>query len=77
MIFIKKKHGRSSSNSGYKIQKLCGWKIYSRMRTLGAKVQKWYIQVKKWNKKNEIIHYIERHITFVEKICLISPTVRH
>ena len=35
MIFTKKQ-GRSSSNSGYKIQKLCGWKIYSRTRTFGA-----------------------------------------
>ena len=33
---IHKKQGRSSSDSGYEIQKMCGWKIYSRTRTFGA-----------------------------------------
>ena len=28
-IHKKKKQGRSLSNSGYEIQKICGWKIYS------------------------------------------------
>ena len=50
---IHKKQGRSSSNSGYKIQKICGWKIYSRTRTFGAKVRKSNIRVKRWHKKYE------------------------
>ena len=49
----KKKQGRSSSNSGYKIQKLCGWKIYSRMRTFGADVHKSNIRVKRWHNRYE------------------------
>ena len=44
---IHKKQGRSSSNSGYRIQKICGWKIYSRTRTFGAEVHKSNIRVKK------------------------------
>ena len=27
---IHKKQGRSSSSSGYEIEKICGWKMYSR-----------------------------------------------
>ena len=50
---IHKKQGRSSSNSGYEIQKICGWKIYSRTRTFGAKVRKSNIWVKRWHKKYE------------------------
>ena len=34
------KQGRSSNNSGYEIQKICGWKIYSRTRTFGPEVHK-------------------------------------
>ena len=37
---IHKKQGRSSSNSGYEIQKIFGWKIYSRTRTFGAEANK-------------------------------------
>ena len=48
-----KKEGRSSSNSGYKIQKICGWKIYSRTRTFGAEVHKSNIRVKRWHNKYE------------------------
>ena len=44
---IHKNQGRSSSNSGYRIQKICGWKIYSRTRTFGAEVHKSNIRVKK------------------------------
>ena len=76
MIFAKNKEGVREIRA-LKYKKRCGRKIYSRTRALGAKVRKSYIQVKKWYKKDEIIHYIERHITFVETICLISPTVRH
>ena len=44
---IHKKQGRSSSNSRYEIQKICGWKIYSRTCTFGAEVHKSTIQVKR------------------------------
>ena len=44
---IHKKQGRSSSDSGYEIQKIWDWKIYSRTRTFGAEVQKSNIRVKK------------------------------
>ena len=47
---IHKKQGRSS---GYEIQKICGWKIYSRTRTFGAKVHKSNIRVKRWHNKYE------------------------
>ena len=40
---IHKKQGRSLSKSGYKIQKLCGGKMYSRTRTFGAEVHKYRI----------------------------------
>ena len=50
---IHKKQGRSSSNSGYEIQKIGGWKIYSRTRTFCAEVHKSNIQVKRWHKKYE------------------------
>ena len=50
---IHKIQGRSSSNSRYKIQKICGWKIYLRMRTLGAEVHKSDIRVKRWHNKYE------------------------
>ena len=47
------RQGRSSSNSGCEIQKICGWKIYSRTRTFGAEVHKLEIRVKRWHKKYE------------------------
>ena len=50
---IHKKQGRSSSNSGYEIQKICGWKIYSRTRTFGVEVHKSNIRVKRWHNKYE------------------------
>ena len=50
---IHKKQGRSSSNSGYKIQTKKGWKIYSRTRTFGAAVHKSNIRVKRWHYKYE------------------------
>ena len=50
---IHKKQGRSSSNSGYKLQKLCGWKIYSRTRAFGADVHKSNTRVKRWHNKYE------------------------
>ena len=59
----KRKQGRSSSNSGYKIQKICGWKIYSRTRTFGEEVHKSNIRVKKWYNKYE-------NGNFVSMICL-------
>ena len=48
---IHKKQGRSSSDSGYEIQKMCGWKIYS--RTFGAEVHKSNIRIKRWHNKYE------------------------
>ena len=48
---IHKRQGRSLSNSGYEIQKICGWKIY--LCTFGAEVHKSNIQVKKWHNKYE------------------------
>ena len=50
---IHKKQGRSSSNSGYEIQKICGWKIYSHTRTFDAEVHKSNIRVKRWHYKYE------------------------
>ena len=50
---IHKKQGRSWSNSGYEIQKICGWKIYSRTLTFGAEVHKSNIRVKRWHNKYE------------------------
>ena len=44
---IHKKQGRSSSDSGNEIQKMCGWKIHSRTRTFGAAVHKSNIRVKR------------------------------
>ena len=51
---IHKIQGRSSSNSGYTIQKIFGWKIYSRTRTFGAEVHKSNIRVKRWHNMYEI-----------------------
>ena len=50
---IHKKQGRSSSSSGYEIQKICGWKIYSRTRTFTAEVDNSNIRVKRWHNKYE------------------------
>ena len=72
---IHKKQGRSSSNSGYEIQKICGWKIYSRTRTFGAEVHKSNIRVKRWHTKYESSELLLKDTTFVEIICLPSPIV--
>ena len=53
---IHKKQGRSSSNSGYEIQKNMWLEIYSRTRTFltfGAEVYKSNIRVKRWHNKYE------------------------
>ena len=50
---IHKKQGRSSTNSGYKIQKICGWKICSPKRTFEAEVYISNIHVKRWHNKYE------------------------
>ena len=55
-----KKQGRSSSNSGYKIQNISPRKIYSRTCTFGAKVHISNIRVKRWHKKYETLNKIER-----------------
>ena len=51
--YSQKKQGRSSSNSGYEIEKICDWKIYSRTGTFGAEVHKSNIRVKRWHNKYE------------------------
>ena len=43
--YSQKKQGRSLNTSGYKIQKICGGKMYSHTRTLGAEVHKSKIEV--------------------------------
>ena len=53
---IHRKQGRSSSNSGYKIQKIYGGKICSPTRTFGAKVHRSNIRVKRWQNKYEILN---------------------
>ena len=40
-------------NSGYEIQNICGWKLYSRTRTFGADVHKSNIRDKQWHNKYE------------------------
>ena len=50
---IHKIQGRSSSNSGYKIQKICGWKICSRTGIFGAGVYKSNTRVKRCHNKYE------------------------
>ena len=50
---IHQKQGRSSSNSGYKMQKKSGWKIYSCMCTFGAEVHKLNIRDKRQHNKYE------------------------
>ena len=60
----KKKLGRSSRNSGYKIQKYMWRKIYSRTLTFGAELHKSQIEVKRWHNKYKILNYIKRHNFF-------------
>ena len=45
---------------GYKIQKICGGKMYSRTRTFGAEVHKSNIRVTRWHNKYMILNYFER-----------------
>ena len=54
MIFTKNKE-RIRAIRATKYKKICCGKIYSRMRSLGTKVHKPYIQVKKWHNKYEIV----------------------
>ena len=58
---IHKKQGRSSSNSGYEIQKICGWKIYSRRAPLARKYTNRIFESKDGTKSMKIVNYIERH----------------
>ena len=59
---IHKTHGRSSSNKGYKIQKICGWKIYSRTRTLLARKNTNRIfESKDGTISMKIVNWIKRH----------------
>ena len=54
-----KKQRRSSSNSGYEIQKIFDWNIYT--RTFGAEVHRSNIRVKRCTTSMKIVNYIERH----------------
>ena len=60
MIFTKKQE-RSSSNSGYEIQKICGWNKYSSTLTFVAVVHRSNIGVKDGTTSMKIVNYIERH----------------
>ena len=66
-MIITKKLGRSSSDSGYKIQKYMWREIYSRTRTrtFGAELHKSKIKVKRWNDKYKILNYVKRHNFFL------------
>ena len=64
-MIITKKLGRSSSNSGYKIQKYMWREIYSRTRTFGAELHKSKIKVKRWHDKYKILNYVKRHNFFL------------
>ena len=68
IIIIKKKLGRSSSNSGYKIQKNMWRDIYSRTLTFGAELHKSQIEVKRWHIKYEILNYIKRQNFFLNDL---------
>ena len=58
---IHKKQGRSLSKSGYKIQKICGGKMYSRTRTFSAEVLKSNIRATRWHNNYKILNCIKRH----------------
>ena len=68
-MIITKKLGRSSSNSGNKIQKYMWREIYSRTRTrtrtFGAELHKSKIKVKRWHDKYKILNYVKRHNFFL------------
>ena len=65
IIKKKKKLRRSSSNSGYKIQKYMWRDIYSRTLTFGAELHKSQIEVKRWHNKYKILNYIKRQNFFL------------
>ena len=46
---------------GYKIQKICGWKIYSRTPTFGAEVHKSIFESKHGTTSVKLVNKIERH----------------
>ena len=75
-MIITKKLGRSSSNSGYKIQKYMWREIYSRTRTrtrtFGAELHKSKIKVKRWHDKYKILNYVKRHNFFLNYLLIES-----
>ena len=75
-MIITKKLGRSSSNSGYKIQKYMWLEIYSRTRTrtrtFGAELHKSKIKVKRWHDKYKILNYVKRHNFFLNYLLIKS-----
>ena len=58
---IHKKQGRSSSNSGYEIPKICGWKIFSARAPLACKYTNLIFESKYGTTSMKIVNYIERH----------------
>ena len=71
---IHKKQGMSSSNSDYKIQKICGWKIYSRTRTFGRNYTNRIFESKNGTTSMEMVNQTERQF-FFSMICLPIPIV--
>ena len=73
-MIITKKLERSSSNSGYKIQKYMWREIYSRTRTrtFGAELHKSKIKVKRWHDKYKILNYVKRHNFFLNYLLIKS-----
>ena len=60
MIFTKKQ-GRSSSNSGYKIKKICDWNITRACAPLARKYTDRIFESKDGTTTMKIVNYIERH----------------
>ena len=59
---IHKKQGRSSSNSRYEIQKICGWKYTHTHAPLVRKYTNRLFKWKEWGATSmKIVNYIERH----------------
>ena len=58
---IHKKQGRSSSNSGYEIQKICGWNITRARTPLVRKYTDRIFESKGGTTSMKIVNYIERY----------------
>ena len=59
MGMLKERKGKRTKEPFWKrrietnLQKICGWKIYSRTRTFGVEVHRSNIRVKRWHNKYE------------------------